>query len=229
VPAGRRVWVRIFGVPPQAWSFEGFSSIVKRFGALIKLDSQTKNQSRLDVARVLISQHNWSTIDAIQEVKMEAARFSIRVEEEQVGDIDLNINGISRSPSSDEVSSRSSVKGWEVDGAASDLGWRGDGASDEGSGDDLPSNPLGINQNQVPSVVEVVSEVREDCCPPMVTDLQKGLVGDVIQTTKGVLLCNKGMKFKFAVRTRKVIRIMDQFVLERGRSLRCFGCVRRSI
>jgi hypothetical protein len=58
VPAGRRVWVRIFGVPPQAWSFEGFSSIVKRFGALIKLDSQTKNQGRLDVARVLISQHN---------------------------------------------------------------------------------------------------------------------------------------------------------------------------
>jgi hypothetical protein len=58
MPAGRRVWVRIFGVPPQAWSFEGFSSIVKRFGALIKLDSQTKNQGRLDVARVLISQHN---------------------------------------------------------------------------------------------------------------------------------------------------------------------------
>jgi hypothetical protein len=37
--------------------------------------------------------------------------IAIRVVEERPGDIDLTINDIGRSPSSEEVSSKSSVKG----------------------------------------------------------------------------------------------------------------------
>jgi hypothetical protein len=137
VPAGKRIWVRVFGVPPQAWSLDSFRTILERFGVLIKLDSQTQKQTRLDVARVLIFQHTWDRIDAILEVRLEAAMIAIRVVEERPGDIDLTINDIGRSPSSEEVSSKSSVKGWRGDGAAVELGWRGDDESDEGTVDDF--------------------------------------------------------------------------------------------
>ncbi|KAK2430753.1 hypothetical protein P8452_44114 [Trifolium repens] len=39
VPPGRRLWVRIFGIPPQAWGFDCFRKITLPFGKLIKLDS----------------------------------------------------------------------------------------------------------------------------------------------------------------------------------------------
>jgi hypothetical protein len=39
VPPGRRLWVRIFGIPPQAWGFDCFGKITLPFGKLIKLDS----------------------------------------------------------------------------------------------------------------------------------------------------------------------------------------------
>ncbi|MCH86806.1 DUF4283 domain protein, partial [Trifolium medium] len=160
VPAGRRVWVRVFGVPPQAWGRDCFSEVVKPIGKFIKVDSQTENQVRLDVARVLIGHSSWNSVNYVQQIKVADERFVVRVVEEKPGDIHLGLNRGFSSTSSVDGSSRSSVKVWRLDGAAADHGWK-EGCSDVDSGDDEAFVPLGNNQNQTPITLGVAIEVRE--------------------------------------------------------------------
>ncbi|MCI09698.1 hypothetical protein A2U01_0030786 [Trifolium medium] len=99
---------------------------------------------RLDVARVLVAQQSWSSVDCVQHIKVEDDRFLVRVVEENPDDFDLSFNRCVVSHSSVGDSSRSSVKDWRVDGAATDHSWR-DGCSDVDSGDDEALDLLGFN------------------------------------------------------------------------------------
>ncbi|MCH83079.1 hypothetical protein A2U01_0003894, partial [Trifolium medium] len=191
VTTGRRVWVRVFGVPPHAWGLDCFTKVVRPAGKFIKLDSQTENLVRLDVARVLIDQSTWSSIDFVQQIKVVEERFLVKVVEESPGDSDLVLHRRAEPHVSVDGSSRSSVKDWRVDGAASDHGWR-EGCSDGDSGDDVTPGPLGNNQFQQPTTLGLAPEVREHEVQMIATDPKNRQVGEIDLTTFDGLSCNKG-------------------------------------
>ncbi|MCI70373.1 hypothetical protein A2U01_0091636, partial [Trifolium medium] len=60
--------------------------------------------------------------------------------------------------------------------AATDHGWR-EGCSDVDSGNDEALDPLGFNQNQVPTSLGGVPEVREEEVHVIATDPGKSMVG----------------------------------------------------
>ncbi|MCH81286.1 DUF4283 domain protein, partial [Trifolium medium] len=191
VPSGRRVWVRVFGVPPQAWGRDCFSKVVRPIGTFIKLDSQSENMLRLDVARVLIAQHSWSSVDFVQHIKVAEERFSVRVVDEIPGNIDLGLNRCVASHSSVDGSLRSSIKDWRGDDAAADHSWK-EGCSDVDSGDDEALDPLGNNRNQKPTSLVGVPEVREHEVLVIETDPEKSKFCEKALTTYDGLSCNKG-------------------------------------
>jgi hypothetical protein len=216
IPVGRRVWVRIFGVPPQAWGVDCFSKVVKQVGNLIKLDSQTKNHTRLDVARVLIVQHSWSSIDVVEEVKMKDQRFLVRMVEERVGDIDLRLNRLGSSHSSDGCSSRSSIKGWQRDAAATgSVGWN-DGGSVGDSGDDGLFDPLCNNRLKLPIVSDFVTEERGLNNLVTVTDPKKVDVGEINLTNIVVLSNNKGEEFQITSQNMEGVQYFGPILEEVG-------------
>jgi hypothetical protein len=112
--------------------------------------------------------------------------------EEKAGDPDLCLIRLGASEPSEEASSKSSVRG---DGGVSDQGWNV-GCSDEDSGDDLGVDPLGINLTATTTPIGVAIDVTEATLQPIshpiVTDIQKGKVVDVILTPNDLVVCNKG-------------------------------------
>ncbi|MCI33631.1 DUF4283 domain protein, partial [Trifolium medium] len=63
LPNGRRIWVRLFGVPLHIWGWDGFNSLIWRFGRLLNLDPETSNQTRFDVARAQVAITQWEMVD----------------------------------------------------------------------------------------------------------------------------------------------------------------------
>ncbi|KAK8492800.1 hypothetical protein V6N12_044414 [Hibiscus sabdariffa] len=49
-----KVWLCIQGLPLEAWNELAFLSIASRWGKLIRLDTDTGDKKRLDIARILI-------------------------------------------------------------------------------------------------------------------------------------------------------------------------------
>jgi hypothetical protein len=92
LPKGRRIWVRLFGVPLHIWSLEGFKKIIWRYGKLLKLDPETMEQSRLDVDRAQIAVTYWEMVDEVIEVKVDDEIFIIRMVEERFGGVDMGIH-----------------------------------------------------------------------------------------------------------------------------------------
>jgi hypothetical protein len=92
LPKGRRIWVRLFGVPLHIWSLEGFKKIIWRYGKLLKLDPETMEQTRLDVARAQIAVTYWEMVDEVIEVKVDDEIFIIRMVEERFGGVDVGVN-----------------------------------------------------------------------------------------------------------------------------------------
>jgi hypothetical protein len=89
LPKGRRIWVRLFGVPLHIWSLEGFKKIIWRYGNLLKLDPETMEQSRLDVAKAQIVVTYWEMVDEVIEVKVDDEVFIIKMVEERFGGVML--------------------------------------------------------------------------------------------------------------------------------------------
>ncbi|KAK2359679.1 zinc finger CCCH domain-containing protein [Trifolium repens] len=94
LPKGRRIWVRLFGVPLHIWSFEGFKKIIWRYGNLLKLDPDTMEQSRLDVARAQIAVTYWEMVDEVIEIKVDDEIFIIRMVEERFGGVDVGVDKV---------------------------------------------------------------------------------------------------------------------------------------
>jgi len=51
----RGAWVRIYGVPLQAWNVDFFKFCVYDCGRLLRVDDFTLDKARFDYGRVLIS------------------------------------------------------------------------------------------------------------------------------------------------------------------------------
>jgi hypothetical protein len=96
-PRGRRIWVRLFGVPLHIWSWEGFKKIIWRYGKLLNLDPKTLEQLRFDVARALIAVSYWEMVDEVIEVKVNDEVFIIRMIEERFCCLDLGKNKVAGS------------------------------------------------------------------------------------------------------------------------------------
>ncbi|WJX20200.1 hypothetical protein P8452_09784 [Trifolium repens] len=170
-PRGRRIWVRLFGVPLHIWSWEGFKKLIWRYGTLLNLDPETLDQSRFDVARALITVNYWEMVDEIIEVKIDDEVFIIRMIEERFGSVDLGRHkdagsrirvGKSEADSVSKIREDRSVlgveEGWSENGSVS-----GDSVNnDEGEAPDAIGTAVN-NQGSVEKPVNTVSHVeRED-------------------------------------------------------------------
>jgi hypothetical protein len=68
---------------------EGFKKIIWRYGNLLKLDPETMEQSRLDVAKAQIVVTYWEMVDEVIEVKVDDEVFIIKMVEERFGGVML--------------------------------------------------------------------------------------------------------------------------------------------
>ncbi|GAU47008.1 hypothetical protein TSUD_244370 [Trifolium subterraneum] len=89
VCSSRRLWVRVYGVPLHAWGERTFRSISNRCVELVRLDLETANRSRFDVARIQIDTALQGFIDFVIKLKVQGAVYKVRVVEENDGPKEL--------------------------------------------------------------------------------------------------------------------------------------------
>jgi hypothetical protein len=172
-PRGRRIWVRLFGVPLHIWSWEGFKKIIWRYGTLVNLDPETLEQSRFDVARALITVTFWEMVDEIIEVKVDDEVFTIRMIEERFGSLDLGRNkaagsrngvGDSDADSVSRVGEEQSVLG-VAEGWSENESVGGDSVNYDDEGVLHAVDTVGINQGVVVKAVDTLLDgERENQC-----------------------------------------------------------------
>ena len=78
----RGAWVRIYGVPLQAWNVEFFKLCVYDCGRLLKVDESTLGRIRFDYARVLISTSSLDLIISDAKVMVDGVVFDFKIVEE---------------------------------------------------------------------------------------------------------------------------------------------------
>jgi hypothetical protein len=171
-PRGRRIWVRLFGVPLHIWSWEGFKKIIWRYGTLLNLDPETLDHSRFDVARAQITVNYWEMVDETIEVKVDEEVFIIRMIEERFGSVDLgrdkvagSRNGVGESEA-DSVSRVEEV--WSMLGVEEGWSEKGYGSGESVNDDEGNLNELDtsvINHGSVEKSVTIESHgERENLC-----------------------------------------------------------------
>lgn len=78
----RGAWVRIYGVPLQAWNLDFFKLCVYDCGRLLKVDEATLDKIHFDYARVLVSTHSLDLINADAKVLVDGTPFDFKIVEE---------------------------------------------------------------------------------------------------------------------------------------------------
>lgn len=78
----RGAWVRIYGVPLQAWNLDFFKLCVFDYGRLLKLDDSTLEKIRFDYARVLISTPSVDLVISDAKVMIDGAIYELKIVEE---------------------------------------------------------------------------------------------------------------------------------------------------
>ncbi|KAK2381717.1 hypothetical protein QL285_069304 [Trifolium repens] len=155
-PRGRRMWVRLFGVPLHIWSWEGFKKIIWRYGKLLNLDPETLEQSRFDVARALIAVSYWEMVDEVIEVKVNDEVFIIRMIEERSGCLDLGKNKVAGSRNDVGESEYDSISRVEEDRSVMGVeeGWS-ENSSEGGSvkNDEEGGLPINITEGKTQEVI----------------------------------------------------------------------------
>jgi hypothetical protein len=138
-PRGRRVWVRIYGTPLHVWGEDCFNKVVYSFGKLVRLDELTKEQRRLDFARVQVHINGWESVDKLVDIRVGKDLFVLRVVEEHGGAAEVKINegGVG---TMNQVESNASIGTPDRRWIADDDGLHGDW-----SGSSLPERPLRLN------------------------------------------------------------------------------------
>ncbi|WJX26817.1 hypothetical protein P8452_15693 [Trifolium repens] len=139
-PRGRRVWVRIYGTPLHVWGEDCFNKVVYNFSKLIRMDEATKDQRRLDYARVEVHINGWETVDKLVDIRVGGDLFVLRVVEEHVAvDGKNNDGGLG---STKWLESNASI-------GTPDRRWIGDddGLNGDWSGGSLPERPLRLSLN----------------------------------------------------------------------------------
>ncbi|KAL4342161.1 hypothetical protein GQ457_08G032390 [Hibiscus cannabinus] len=88
-----KVWVCIEGVPLEVWSESGFKSITKHWGNFIRLDNDTANRSRLDVARILVGVKCLSVIPPVCSIEHKGIIAFLRISTAEFDDDRCWIDG----------------------------------------------------------------------------------------------------------------------------------------
>lgn len=77
----RLVWVQCTGVPVHAWSKDFLRFIVTGFGEFVNFDEDTRKQSHLNVAKILVRTNVQDTISGVDRVTINGSIFPIRMTE----------------------------------------------------------------------------------------------------------------------------------------------------
>ncbi|WJX68791.1 hypothetical protein P8452_53129 [Trifolium repens] len=135
-PRGRRVWVRIFGTPLHVWGEDCFNKLVCCFGKLVGLDEATKDQRRLDYARVQVHINGWESVDKLVDIRVGGDLFVVKVvEEKPAADGKANDGGFG---STNRLESNASIDTPDRRWIGDDDGLNGDWSG----GGSIPERPL---------------------------------------------------------------------------------------
>jgi hypothetical protein len=141
-PRGRRVWVRIFGTPLHVWGEDCFSKVVCKFGRFVKMDEPTKEQQRLEFARVQVLLNGWHTIDEQIDIRVGGEVFVMKMVEEQEAAMVKSSERVFGSTNQCEsnTSIGTPVRRWVEEEDE-------DGLNGDWSGWSVPERPLNLNSN----------------------------------------------------------------------------------
>lgn len=78
----RGAWLRIYGVPVQAWNVSFFKLCVMDIGRFVRVDDCTDDKARLDFARVLITTPQLDIVNAALEFFIDSINHSVKMVEE---------------------------------------------------------------------------------------------------------------------------------------------------
>ncbi|PNX70343.1 putative sulfate transporter, partial [Trifolium pratense] len=81
-PYRRGAWVRLYGVPLNAWNINFFKLCVLDCGSYLRTDKCTADKDRLDFARVLVATPDLGTINSVVTILVDGAQVQIQVVEE---------------------------------------------------------------------------------------------------------------------------------------------------
>lgn len=81
-PYQRGAWVRLYGVPLNAWNVDFFKLCVFDCGRFIRADSCSAERDRLDFARVLIATSDLSIVNRVERVLVDGILVDIKIVEE---------------------------------------------------------------------------------------------------------------------------------------------------
>ncbi|KAJ4843398.1 hypothetical protein Tsubulata_013304 [Turnera subulata] len=100
----RLCWVHLRGVPPCVWNEDFFGAVVVGVGAMVDCSQDTRSQSRLDVAKVLILTNDFGFINRNFSVNIGSEQIIIGVMETQFDPLDWEWSSSSLSCNDDAVS-----------------------------------------------------------------------------------------------------------------------------
>ncbi|KAK2354954.1 heterogeneous nuclear ribonucleoprotein A0 [Trifolium repens] len=81
-PYQRGAWVRLYGVPLNAWNVDFFKLCVFDCGRFVRADSCSAERDRLDFARVLIATSDLTIITRVERVLVDGVQVEIKIVEE---------------------------------------------------------------------------------------------------------------------------------------------------
>jgi hypothetical protein len=82
IPFQRGAWVRIYGIPLQAWNDSFFKLCVMDCGRFLRSDSYTAAKDRLDYARVLIATTSKAVIKKVEHLMVDGSLVEVQIVEE---------------------------------------------------------------------------------------------------------------------------------------------------
>ncbi|KAJ4848855.1 hypothetical protein Tsubulata_013656 [Turnera subulata] len=100
----RLCWVHLRGVPPCVWNEDFFGAAAARVGVMVDCSQDTRSQSRLDVAKVLILTNDFGFINRNFSVNIGSEQNIIGVMETQFDPLDWEWSSSSLSCNDDAVS-----------------------------------------------------------------------------------------------------------------------------
>lgn len=81
VARDKAAWLRVMGVPAHIWGEYSFKQVSLLQGLYIAMDDSTREMTRLDFGRVLISTSSPKFINRVVEVRVNNVTYSIRLQE----------------------------------------------------------------------------------------------------------------------------------------------------
>ncbi|XP_058775601.1 uncharacterized protein LOC131649870 [Vicia villosa] len=114
----RVTWLRVFGVPCQAWSFEFFELLANRVGSYICAYEQTLKAINMDVERFMVRTWCSRVLNEVVKVHIDGVLFKIKIVEDLHGPIRINLNSKGSNPEQRVEDFSDSEKSWNCEDEA---------------------------------------------------------------------------------------------------------------